>query len=150
MALRKRRPRHYLHLVWATKGREPLLTPELERQVHRCIESEARHLDCQVLALDGMADHVHPVVMLPTTVAVADLMKRVKGVSSALANDLNEHKILFRWQEGYVLLSVSYSHVDRVVAYVQNQNRHHASGKLIDILEQTQEETEEDEEQGPE
>jgi len=77
-----------------------------------------------------MPDHVHLVIKLPTKLAIAALMKQVKGVSSAFANDLNQHNTLFRWQEGYGVLSVSRPHLSKVISYVGNQKRHHAANKL--------------------
>ncbi|MDQ2686282.1 MAG: IS200/IS605 family transposase [Armatimonadota bacterium] len=88
----------YYHIVWATRGREERLTPEIERRVHRCVTGEVERLRCLVLALDGMPDHVHLVVRAPGNVCPAALAKQVKGVSSAMLNDgrgLSDE--LFRW-----------------------------------------------------
>jgi len=139
MDYRRNKSEVYLHLVWATSARQPLLTPEIEHAVHRCIEHEARKLGCDVLAIDGMPDHVHMAVKLPTKLSIALLMKQAKGISSALANDLGNHEVLFRWQEGYGVLSVSRSHLPKVIAYIENQKRHHAAGKVWSEWEQTEE-----------
>src|SRR5947209_3911709 len=99
--MRRSKVEHYIHLVWATKERQPLVTPQIERDVYRCISSVAQGLRCVVHAIGGMPDHIHLVVWIPTTLPVAELMKRVKGVSSAMVNDLHHHEKRFRWQEGY-------------------------------------------------
>ena len=78
----------YLHLVWATWDRLPLLTPEIERRVYRNIESEARGLGCTVLAINGMPDHAHVALVIPTTITIANLVKQVKGVSSHFVNEI--------------------------------------------------------------
>jgi putative transposase len=93
-----------------------------------------------VLAIGGMPDHIHLVVKFPTTCSVAELMKQVKGVSSAFANDLNQRKIRFRWQEGYGVFSISRSHVKAVIQYVLNQKQHHAEGSVHADREETEEE----------
>lgn len=77
----------FIHLVWATWDRLPLVTPEIERRVCRNAESEAIGKGCQVLAINGIPDHVHLVVTIPSTVAIADLVKQVKGVSSHFMNE---------------------------------------------------------------
>jgi REP element-mobilizing transposase RayT len=130
----------FFHVVWATHRRQPLLTPERERAVHRCIESEARKLCCDVLAIGGMPDHVHLAVSTPTTLAVAQLMKQVKGVSSAFANRLQDQTGAFRWQEGFAVFTVSRSHVTRVVSYIKNQKRRHETSRLWPEWEETGEE----------
>jgi REP element-mobilizing transposase RayT len=73
----------YLHLVWATKRRLPLIAPEIERRLHGCISAEARRLRCEVLAVGGMPDHVHLAVSMPTVLSPAKLMQQVKGVALA-------------------------------------------------------------------
>jgi putative transposase len=118
----------YLHMVWATKHREPFLTPEVERSVHRCIQKEAARLNCVVLALNGMPDHVHLLVRIPTRLSAASLANQVKGVSSHFASD-QLHLPGFRWQEGYNAISLSRSHIARACEYIKNQKRHHAAGK---------------------
>ncbi|MGI4788873.1 MAG: IS200/IS605 family transposase [Janthinobacterium lividum] len=75
----------YLHLVWATRQREPLLTPDVERRVHRCIQSEAERLGAIILAIGGLADHVHLVAQVPPHVSASQLAQQVKGVSSRFA-----------------------------------------------------------------
>src|SRR5262245_11021265 len=89
----------YLHLVWSTRRRQHLVTEDIERDVYRCIEDQARKLKCTVLAIGGMPDHVHLVVHTPTIVCAAKLAKQVKGVSSTFVRDqLNIHEP-FRWQD---------------------------------------------------
>ncbi len=117
-------------LVWATWQRLPLVTPEIERDVYRCIESEAQTLHCSVLAISGLADHVHLAARVTTSVTASQLAKQVKGVSSTLVRQTLRPDELFRWQEGFGVFSVSRSHLPSVIAYVQNQKRHHAAGNL--------------------
>ena len=119
-----------LHLVWTTHSRLPLVTSELERSIYRCIESEARKLGCVVLARGGMPDHVHLLILLPTTITVARLMKQVKGVSSSLARDLLGGASHFSWAEGYGVFSLSPAHRSATLRYIQRQKEHHATNKL--------------------
>ena len=120
----------YLHLVWTTQRRQPLLDASCARWVHRCIERKFAKLGCVVLALGGMPDHVHLVLRLPTRLNIAVLVKQVKGISSAVVNAMNSHARWFRWQEGYGVFSVSRPRLLKVIPYVQNQKRHHADQKL--------------------
>ncbi len=127
----------FLHLVWTTCDRLPLITPEIERALHRCIEGEARAMGCDVLAVNGTTDHVHLVVTLPATVTVADLLKQVKGVSSHMANEVLRPAGGFRWQAHYGAFSVSRQDLDRIVAYVRLQKEHHSQSALLPELEES-------------
>jgi REP element-mobilizing transposase RayT len=119
----------YIHLVWATYRRQPLIGPAVEHALHRCIAAEAAAQDCTVLALNGIEDHIHLLVKLPARFDVSRLMHHVKGVSAHLAtHDLGVTG--FGWQDGYAALSVSPNHVERVTAYVRGQKQHHADGQI--------------------
>ena len=120
----------YLHLVWATWDRLPLITPEMERRLYRSIASEACDKGCKVLALNGMADHVHLVVSFPTTLTIADLVKQVKGVSSHFANEVLSPATQFKWQGSYGAFTVSRWDLDKIIQYVKRQKEHHAANDL--------------------
>ena len=125
----------FMHLVWATDGRRPLLHPTLEDGVHDLVRSKCRQLRCTVLAVGGMPDHVHLLVELHPTVSVSALAKEVKGASSHAAAHLLRAGPSFRWQTGYGAFSVSHRDVPRTTAYVLRQKEHHASGTLSSALE---------------
>jgi REP element-mobilizing transposase RayT len=121
----------YIHLVWATWDRLPLITPDIERRLHRNIESEARKQGCNVLAINGVQDHIHLLVSLPATVTIANLVKQVKGVSSHFVNETLKPAAQFKWQASYGAFTVSRWDVDRIVAYIQRQKEHHAADTLL-------------------
>jgi putative transposase len=132
----------YLHLVWATWDRLPLITADIERRLHRNIESEAQKQGCTVLALNGTEDHVHLLVSFPTTITIADLVKQVKGVSSHFVNETLQPASQFKWQGSYGAFTVSRWDVDKIIEYIKRQKEHHASGELVQEFEETFEEIE--------
>jgi putative transposase len=138
--MRKPFTKLYLHLVWSTWDRAPLITPELLEAVDRCIRGECAKLGVEVMAFGGVADHVHLLVRFPTTVSIAELVKQVKGSSSHLANQ--RLRVPFKWQGRYGAFTVSPSHVPRIRDYVLNQERHHADESTHPMLEMTEEESE--------
>ena len=142
--MRRNKLRLYLHLVWGTWDRQPLITPDIERPLFRCIEQEARDNKCKVLALNGVADHVHLVVSFPTTITIAHLVKQVKGVSSRFVNDQLSPPAKFKWQGFYGAFTVSRWDVDKIVAYVKGQKAHHGANELLAEWEEMSEEVDAD------
>jgi REP element-mobilizing transposase RayT len=138
--MRRNKLRLYLHLVWATWDRLPLITPEIERPLYRCIQKEARDIGCKVLALNGIEDHVHLVVSFPATITIADLLKQVKGVSSRFVNDQLSPETQFKWQGSYGAFTVSRWDLTKVTQYVKRQKEHHAARELWPEWEETFEE----------
>ena len=67
----------YVHFVWSTWDRQPLITPEIERSLHREMENEANRKRCIVLAINGIEDHVHLVLEIPPTCAIAEIIKQI-------------------------------------------------------------------------
>ena len=64
-------------------------------------------------------------------------MKDVKGSSSRFINNLEGLNGLFRWQSSYGVLSFHRSRLNGLIAYVQGQAQHHATGSLMDELERS-------------
>lgn len=122
--------RVYVHLVWATWDRQPLIRTEQRNGLYAVISEVCKKLDCEMLALGGMPDHVHLLVALPATLTIADLAHDAKGASSRWLNERLGDYEAFRWQGRYGAFSVSPHERSRVVAYIQNQERHHAEGTL--------------------
>ena len=140
--MRRSKAEIYLHLVWATHNRQPWLTPELAPPIYGWVTATAKRLRCTVLALGGMPDHVHLLVLLPPRTSISLLAQQVKGSSSRLAGQANRGNEPFCWQEGYGVFSVSRSHVKRVTSYVENQAKRHAGKKLWTEWEEVDEEVE--------
>ena len=113
------------HIVFSTKERRPLLTGELGRRTIEYIGGICRELNGQLLAAGSSADHLHLAVAVHPSVAVADLVGRVKSGSSGWIHGEFPEGREFSWQDGYAAFSVSPSVVARVKRYIQGQAEHH-------------------------
>ena len=123
--MRKNRIALYVHFIWNTWDRLPLIRPEFERRLHRSIAAVASEMRCKVIAIGGIEDHVHVLLAIPSTVTIAELAKRMKGTSSYFIN----HEVLsqgnFKWQGNYAVFSVSRWDVSKLARYIQQQREHH-------------------------
>jgi REP element-mobilizing transposase RayT len=128
----------YLHLVWATVDRAPMITPEIRANVYSAISGQSTKAATELLAVGGMPDHIHVLVRLPPTITVAELASRLKGASSYVARRAAHGSPTFEWQRGYGAFTVSRSVVPRVRAYVLNQEHHHGADDLTPALELTE------------
>jgi len=125
--------RLFYHVVWATKFRRPVLTPEVEALAHQYVRAKAIGLGATVFAVNGMPDHIHLVVSIPPTIAVAHFVGQVKGVSSVHLNRAGLGR--FAWQDAYSVFSCDERGLSYVVSYVQRQKEHHASRTTRPALE---------------
>ena len=119
--------RIWIHAVWATKARNPLLTPNIEMRVHSLLHEQLSKLGCQVIAINGMPDHVHCLFMMNKQTSIADTMKQIKGASSHEINTWKSISDKFAWQSGYSSYSVSESALTATRNYILKQKQHHQS-----------------------
>lgn len=125
----------YVHCVWSTSRRENLITPAIEPDIYALMAAKCYSLGCVPLAIGGVTDHVHLLVRLNPSVAIAKLIGQAKGSSAHAINHAGYIDRLFQWQEGYGAFTISKRSVDRVTAYVLAQKQHHADGSLVSELE---------------
>ena len=125
----------YLHLVWATWDRAPLLTGDTRDSTYRMLQDECRRMRVDLLAIGGVEDHVHLLVRMPATLSPAAVAKQLKGATSHHLNSGSGNRPVFRWQGGYGAFSVSRHHVDRIRRYVLNQAERHHGGRIAEYLE---------------
>ncbi len=116
----------YLHIVFSTKERRPYLQNSTIRdETHKYLGGTCKNLDCPVLRVGGVGDHVHILCRLGRTISVADLVKELKRESSKWLKTKSPDLGDFYWQNGYGAFSVSPSHVEPLRTYIANQAEHH-------------------------
>ncbi len=127
----------YLHVVFSTKGRRPFLQDQnILDETHKYLGGTCNNLDCPVLRVGGVADHVHILCRLGRTITVADLVKELKRDSSQWLKTKSPALAEFYWQNGYGAFSVSPSHVELVREYIANQEAHHRTVTFQDEFRQ--------------
>lgn len=78
----------YSHNIFAVKRRSPLLSPEVRPRLFDQIYSivATTHPRCQILALNGVSDHLHLLARLNSTTTISDFMRDIKAKSSLYLN----------------------------------------------------------------
>ena len=115
----------YFHCVFSTKERHRLITPELRDRLWPFLGGIARQNKMKAIEVGGIEDHVHILLSLPSTMAVAKAMQLIKGGSSKWIHETFPEHRLFAWQEEYGAFSVSVSQLDKTVEYIKGQAEHH-------------------------
>ena len=113
---------NHVHLVFSTKNREKLLTRAFLPRLWAYTAAVCRNHDLLTFAVGGMEDHMHVLFRLPPTMPLSDAVALVKSNSSKWLGELGND---FAWQEGYGAFSVSSSNINRVIRYIENQEKHH-------------------------
>ena len=116
----------WIHAIWSTKERMPLIHPTIENKLYNFISEQLREQGCPVRIINGMPDHVHCLFLLNPQKSIAEVIKQIKGSSSHFINQSNLTIDKFSWQTGYAAYSVSESVIAKVFNYIQNQKQHHS------------------------
>ncbi|MDZ7305284.1 MAG: IS200/IS605 family transposase [candidate division KSB1 bacterium] len=114
-----------VHYVFSTKNRQKIITPDLEERLWPYMGGIARENNMKALAIGGVEDHAHVLLSLPSTLSIAKAIQLIKGGSSKWVSETFPTHRDFEWQEGYGAFSVSISHVNDTIIYINNQHEHH-------------------------
>jgi putative transposase len=117
--------KNYLHVVFSTKHRQPLILPEVEDSLFKYLGGVCRNLDSPSLVVGGYMDHVHILCMLSKKITLAKYIEELKIESSKWMKLQSPSLWNFYWQDGYGAFSVNPAQVDIVIRYIKNQRQHH-------------------------
>ena len=113
------------HCVFSTKERRPFITPKLREKLWPYLGGIARQNKFKAIEIGGVEDHVHLLLSLPSTMAIAKALQLLKGGSSKWVHETFPEQRLFAWQEEYGAFSVSVSQLDKTIEYIKGQESHH-------------------------
>lgn len=115
----------YIHAVFAIRGRENLIHAWKD-ELYKYICGIVNGNNQKVYAINGMPDHIHLLLSIKPDCKLSDLMRDIKASSSKWVNTKKFVRGKFHWQEGFGAFSCSQSQVDIVIAYIDNQEKHHS------------------------
>jgi putative transposase len=111
-----------VHCVFSTKERRPFISDEIREGLYGYMGGIARKNGAKAIAIGGTTDHVHLLLLVSTSAAVADVMREIKSGSSRWVREMRRE---FEWQEGYGSFSVEISQLNATVEYIRGQAEHH-------------------------
>ncbi len=123
-----------MHVVYSTKERRPWITPDIQDRLWPYLGGIARENKMKALKIGGVEDHVHILLSLPSTLAIAKAMQLLKGNSSKWIHETFPKLKAFEWQEGYGAFSIGVSGVEDTIKYIENQVEHHRKQLFKDEL----------------
>ena len=115
----------WVHLVFATKNREPLLNKDFRYDLFEHIKKNCKEKDIFLQSINGYTDPIHSLISLGKDQTISKISQLIKGESSFWINKNGLAKEKFSWQDDYFAVSVSESQVGKVVNYINIQEIHH-------------------------
>jgi len=113
------------HIVFSTKERHPMITDQYRKRLYAYVGGIIRHEGAEPLTIGGTEDHLHIAVKIKSSMALSDLVRKIKANSSRWINEKRFCQGKFAWQTGYSGFSVSASQIEKVRSYIENQIERH-------------------------
>ena len=109
----------FYHIIWTTRNREPLITPDIEPLIISTIQHKSKDLRSPIFAVNAVEDHMHVAVSIALSVAVSDWVKQAKGVSAYEVNSAYpDLPARFGWQRSYGVLTFGAKQLSLVQQYI--------------------------------
>lgn len=122
------------HIVFGTKRREGTIELEKRRELYAYLHGIIQNRKCITLRIGGIEDHIHLLVDLHPSVALADLVKALKQGSSKWLKDNWLLPNFGGWGSGYFAASVGIEGKEACVNYIKNQEEHHKRRSYVEEL----------------
>jgi putative transposase len=120
----------YLHIVFAVKRRDPILTAPRRRLLFQHIREEAFLNQIGLKAINGVEDHIHLLLRLHACQTVAGVAQQIKGESARWANKVQVFDKRLNWASGYYARSVDPENLEVVMRYIYHQPLKHGPSVL--------------------
>jgi len=113
------------HVVWITKYRKPVLRGQVALRLRELIRQTCVTLDVYIISGHVSADHVHLLVSVPPSLAVSELVQRLKGRSSRrMLEEFGELNRQFwgrhLWARGYFAVSTGNVTDEIIKQYIES------------------------------
>ena len=118
-----------IHIVFSTKDRMNLISPELEAELYRYIHGVIENKGARLIIAGGTTNHIHMLISVGR-LEVPVLIGDIKRSTSMWMKQKGVNK--FYWQKGYGAFSVGQSQVAQVSRYIANQKAHHSKQSFED------------------
>ena len=115
----------YIQTVFAVSNRMSLIKPAFQEDLYKYVTGIVTNQGQKLIAINGVADHIHLLIGLRPAMALADLLREIKADSTNFINKNRWVHGRFSWQEGYGAFSYGHSQLDTIISYIQNQEQHH-------------------------
>lgn len=112
------------HVVWCPKYRRPVLVGGVADRLRELIAEKAAELGMTIHALEVMPDHVHLFVESDPTRCVAEIVNRLKGVTSRVLRQefpSLRSRLPTLWSRSYFAGSIGHVSAATIERYIAEQ-----------------------------
>ncbi|HOO99364.1 MAG TPA: IS200/IS605 family transposase [Bacteroidales bacterium] len=124
----------WVHSVWTTKNRLPLLKEQIRDTIIAHILENAESKGIYIDHINGYTNHLHALISLGRTQSISEVMQKIKGESSFWINKNRLTTLRFEWQDDFWAASVGFDHIKYLRKYIKSQVSHHQNESVDNEL----------------
>ena len=115
------------HFIWIPKRRKKILVGKIRNRLFQLIQEKAKELNCDIIRLEIMSDHIHLCVSIPPKYSVAHTIGLLKGKSASEVMSFgtkSSRMVRGRtfWARGYCVSTVGLDE-EMIREYIRNQEK---------------------------
>ena len=114
----------FYHVIFHTKNNKSTLDPDA-KDVYNYLWGIVKNKKSKLYQINGIENHIHLLVDIHPTIAVADFMQDLKAYSSAWIKQSKNHSKFTGWANGYGCFTSSVHEKDRLINYIKIQKEHY-------------------------
>ncbi len=123
------------HIVLRTQHSVPAIVEAYERDLYMYIYGFCKNHQCVLYRINGMPDHIHLLVGLHPTIAVASFVHDLKlATNTYMTTNREKFPQFVKWSDGYCALTYSDKEKETVIQYIINQKEHHRKTSVREEL----------------
>lgn len=112
------------HVVWCPKFRRAVLIDGADVRLKQIIQEACIELECELIELEVMPDHVHLLVEVDPQFGIHRLIKHIKGKSSRLLRAefrFLKSRLPTLWTNSYFVSTVGGAPLEVIKQYIEQQ-----------------------------
>jgi REP element-mobilizing transposase RayT len=122
----------YFHVVFAVKCRRNHIGKEWKDELFKYITGIHTNKKQKLIAINGVSNHIHILIGMKPDINLSNLVRDIKANSSKFITEKKLVNGKFEWQEGFGAFTLGHSQLDRIVKYIQKQEKHHNSKTFLE------------------
>ena len=127
-------------IVYSTKHRNKCMVKINREPLFKYMSGIIRNKNCKPIQINGVENHLHIILNLHPSIALANLVKDIKVSTNAFIKENHLFPDFRGWQDGYGAFTYANEALPNLIRYVQNQEAHHGcitfEDEYISLLEE--------------
>ena len=122
------------HIVFGTKNRSMTITNDYRKDLYRFIWKILDNNNCYLYRIGVITNHLHMLINLDPKIALADIMRDIKGLSSKWLKEDIRFPMFEGWGKEYFAATIGINEKNSVIEYINAQQSHHSVKSFDDEM----------------